>query len=285
MRISTARFVTEDDIKMIPIRQMTKKKYVTDYKGKLYCPTPHCPAKLSYSSGKKVHYKTWPHSNHSPTCQHNLERDGVRLIAGKHLKLAVNISKRHKQNALMRAYKSIAVDELNTKKFNHITSKPENTRPSKMKSKALESAQMTLFGGALDGEVAHFKGNKLYSRFVHEIGPSDVGKNRIIKGFIKHIELLESAVYFTVGYQNKEMTIVFEDSFIKEPLNKSYINKFWAVTEWMNRMKTVNFTGVGEVQLTKHNRYELFVLMGTDFKVDGEDLYNLARKMRALAFS
>lgn len=285
MRISTARLVTEDDIKMIPIRQMTKHKYVASYKGKLYCPTAHCPAKLSYCSGKKGHYKTWRYSNHSPTCPYNLEREGIRHIGSKDIKLEVNISKRHKQTALMRAYKSMVIDQQNDSKFDENKSNIKNKSPRKIKTNAFESAQMTLFGGAVEEEFSQVRGKKLLSRFVHEIGPADIGKNRIIKGFIKDIELLESTAEIIVGYHDKDIIIVFEEAFKKEPLNKSYLNKFWAMKEWMNRQKNVNFIGVGEVRVTKDNQYELSILMGTDFKVDGEDLYNLARRLKAVAMS
>ena len=285
MRISTAKLVTEDDINMIPIRKMTKKKYVAAYKGKLYCPTEHCSAKLSYSSGRKGHYKTWRYSNHSATCPFNLERDGIRHIGSEDIKLEVNISKRHKQSALMRAYKSMVIDEENAPQHEHKSSERKNISPRKVKTNAAETAQMTLFGGAIDEELAHIKGKKLLSRFVHEIGPSDIGKNRIIKGFIKDIELLESFAEIVVGYQNEEISIVFQDNFKKDPLNKSYENKFWAIKEWMSLLKSVNFIGVGEIQLTKDNKYELSVSMGTDFKVDGEDLYNLARRLKTVSLN
>lgn len=285
MRISTARLITEDDIKMIAIRQMTKKMYVSTYKGKLYCPTAHCSAKLSFCGGKKGYYKTWPFSNHSASCPYNLVREGVRHNGSKDLKIAVNITKKHKQNALMRAYKSMIIEERNFPKLDQNTSASINVRPIRVKSKADEPAQMTLFGGAADEGFAKMKGKKLLSRFVHEIGPADLGKNRIIKGFIKDIDLGESAAEIIIGYHNEDMTIVFEEKFKKEPLNKSYLNKFWAIKEWLNRQKNVNFIGVGEVRAASDNKYELSILMGTDFKIDGEDLYILARKMKAPAIN
>ncbi|HWK24284.1 MAG TPA: hypothetical protein VNS08_14745 [Ureibacillus sp.] len=280
MRISTARYITENDIKMLPITQMTKKKYSAIYKGRLYCPTANCPAKLSYSSGNKGHYKTWRNSNHSPVCPFNLERDGIRIIGSNDLKIAANISKKHKQNALMRAYKSMEIDELNVSQETQVTSQLKNNRLRKMKSKTIESAQMTLFEATVNKDLVQLKGKKLLSRFVHEVGTSDIGKNRIIKGFIKNIELQGSTAEIIVDYQNKEMLIDFNDDFTKEPLNKSYLNKFWAVQEWMNRQKKVSFIGMGEVHMTKDNEFELIISMGTDFKVDGEDLYNLARKIK-----
>ena len=285
MRISTAKLVTEDDISLIPIRKMTKKKYVAAYKGKLFCPTEHCSAKLSYSSGKKGHFKTWRYSNHSPTCPYNLERDGIRQIGSEDIKLEVNISNRHKQSALMRAYKSMVIDEQNAPRHEHKSSKIKNVSPRKVKANATETAQMTLFGGSTNEEFAQIKEKKLLSRFVHKIGPSDIGKKRIIKGFIKDIEILESFAEIVVGYENEEISIVFRDNFKNDPLNKSYKNKFWAIREWMCLLKSVNFIGVGEIQLTRDNKYELSVSMGTDFKVDGEDLYNLARKLKTVALS
>lgn len=92
-------------------RTDVEEKYVAFYKGRLYCPTPHCQAKLSYNSAKKGHYKTWRNNNHSSACLYNLERDGVRYIGSADLKLDVKLRKTHKQNALIRAYKSMVINE------------------------------------------------------------------------------------------------------------------------------------------------------------------------------
>lgn len=101
----------------------------------------------------------------------------------------------------------------------------------------------------------------------------------MIKGYVKDIELLDSAAEIIIGSNNEEMKVVFEERFRKEPLNKSYLNKFWAIKEMLNHYKEIYFTGVGEVREDRNCKYELSIFMGASFKLNNEDLYNIARVM------
>lgn len=224
MRIPKARYITEDDIKMVTLNEITKKKYDAIYKGKLFCPTDHCPAKMSFCSGQKAHYKTWRFSNHSPDCIYHLNRNGKRTVIGSTPVITMNISKTRIQDALTRAYKSmVEVDESEL-------IQPSNNKPKKNDSPKTNGAvkeqsfQLKLFGGDLDEESSHYKGKKLLSRWVHLIAPNDVGQVRLIKGYVKDVELLDSAAEIIIGSNNEEMKVVFEERFRKEPLNKSYLS-------------------------------------------------------------
>lgn len=279
MRIPKARYITEDDIKMVTLNEITKKKYDAIYKGKLFCPTDHCPAKMSFCSGQKAHYKTWRFSNHSPDCIYHLNRNGKRTVIGSTPVITMNISKTRIQDALTRAYKSmVEVDESEL-------IQPSNNKPKKNDSPKTygavkeQSFQLKLFGGDLDEESSHYKGKKLLSRWVHLIAPNDVGQVRLIKGYVKDVELLDSAAEIIIGSNNEEMKVVFEERFRKEPLNKSYLNKFWAIKQMLNHYKEIYFTGVGEVREGRDGEYELSIFMGASFKLNNEDLYNIARVM------
>ncbi|KGR78291.1 hypothetical protein [Ureibacillus manganicus] len=280
MRIPTARYITDDDIKIITLKEMTKKKYDAIYKGKLYCPTDHCIAKVSFSSGPKAHYKTWRYSNHSSDCMYQLDRVETRTLIKLGKAVTVNISNRRKQDALVRAYKSMILSE-NEIPIAVQENKNEIRKKSPKKDGQLteQTVQMRLFGGEVDEGDTHFKGKKLLSKFVDAIIPTDIGEVRLIKGFVKDIELIDSVAEIIVGYQDEEIKIVFEERFKKEPLNKSYLEKFWAIKDLLSIKKVIVFNGVGEIREDKSGSYELSIILGSDIRLNGEDLYNIARSM------
>lgn len=278
MRIPSARYITEDDIKIITIKEITKKKYEAIYKGNLYCPTDHCMAKLSYCSGPKAHYKTWRHSNHSSNCIYRLERTGRKFVLGHKNVITMNISNERKYNALTRAYKSMVQLDTDDSELNKL--KPTaNQSPKKEGEIKDQTVQMKLFGGELNDGDEQLKGKKLLSKFVNAISSTDIGQVRLIKGFVKDVELIDSVAEIIVGYEDADIKIVFEESFKKEPLNKSYLDKFWAIKELLTIQKVVVFNGVGEVREDQLGKYELSVSLGSDIRLNGEDLYNIARSM------
>lgn len=58
-----------------------------------------------------------------------------------------------------------------------------------------------------------------------------------------------------------------------------HLNKFWAIKQMLNHYKEIYFTGVGEVREGRDGEYELSIFMGASFKLNNEDLYNIARVM------
>ncbi|MDM5334115.1 hypothetical protein QUF56_12830 [Ureibacillus composti] len=284
MRISKARYIVQDDIEIVTLKQITKKKYEAVYKGKLFCPTENCPAKVSFCNGRKKYYKTWRFSNHSPDCIYHLDRSGRRSVKGLNEYITMNIGSKRKQDALMRAYKSMVdPDSIEISDQTSVQKPKHNKSPQKDGEDKEQSVQMKLFGGEMDEDRTVIKGKKLLSRFVNEIGPSDIGQHRVIKGVVKKIDVIDTVAEILIGYHEKEIKVIFEESFKKDPLNKSYLNKFWAVKKLLNN-NTVVFSGVGEVRQGQENEYELSISLGSDFKLNGEDLYNIAKRLNAKVF-
>jgi len=282
MRIPTARYITEDDIKIVKIKEITKKKYEAVFKGKLYCPTENCTAKLSYCGGRKAHYKTWRFSHHSSDCKYQLDRSGSRFVTGFKETVKMNISHKRKYDALTRAYKTMIRAE-NIEPDNDIQLKQKeakNRSPKKAGEQKDQSIQLNLFGGQIEEGHAHFKGKKLLSKFVDGVSLSDIGQVRLIKGFIKDIELIDSVAEITIVHHDQEMKVVFDEEFKNETLNKSYLDKFWSIKDLLSIQRVVVFNGVGEIREEKKDCYELVVTLGSDIRFNGEDLYNIARVMK-----
>ncbi len=91
---------------------------------------------------------------------------------------------------------------------------------------------------------------------------------------------MDSVAEIIVGHQQEEIKVVFEERFKKEPLNRSYLNKFWAIKELLSVKKVVVFNGVGEISEDRLGSYELSISLGSDIHLNGEDLYNIARSMK-----
>lgn len=280
MRITKARYITEDGIKIVTLNEITKKKYDAIFKGQLYCPTENCPAKVSFCSGRTAHYKTWRYSNHSVDCNYHLDRSERRTVIGLNKGITMNISSKHKQEALLRAFKSMVQEEINESiNASGKSLNKKNKSPQKESGEKEQSVQLKLTGGDFDEDNSNIRGKRILSRFVHLISPTDLGQVRLIKGLVKNVELLNSVAEIKVSYNNEDIVIVFEERFIKEPLNSSYLNKFWVIKELLNTQKEIVFHGVGEVRTDKEGNYELSVSSGPDIKLNGEDIYNIARRM------
>ncbi len=286
MRIPTARYITENDIKMVTLKVITKKKYDATYKGKLYCPTDNCSARVSFSSGRKAHFKTWRLSNHSSDCMYHLDRTGTRTVFGFENSIKVNISNKRKQDALVRAFQSMTQSEtVTSEEGQKNNNEKKNISPKKDGKEKAKNIQLKLFGGEVEEAEIDIKGKKLLSKFVDIIGPTDIGQVRLIKGYVKDIELMDSVAEIIVGYQSEDIKIVFEERFKKEPLNKSYLDKFWSIKKYLSIKKVVVFNGVGEIREDRMGRYELSVSLGSDIRFNGEDLYNIARSMMVAGVS
>lgn len=280
MQIPTAKCIVGEDIKIIALHEMTKSKYEGMYKGKLFCPTETCLAKVSFCSGdRKAHYKTWPFSKHAMNCSYHPNNSRNRTITrfGRG-----SNSKNRKQEAVMRAYKSMLQLETNEPVIiNSKNKSKKNKNPRKTSNYQNDSIQMKLFDEEIDEKNSKVTSNKLLSRFVDEISEADIGETRLIKGFVIKVSLIDSVAEIIIDYNNEQIKVVFEERFKNEPLNKSYLSKFWAIKELLNRKERLIFTGVGEVSEVENGEYQLSIWMGTDFKLNGGDLYTIARRMQA----
>ncbi len=83
-----------------------------------------------------------------------------------------------------------------------------------------------------------------------------------------------------VGNNDKQITVVFEESFTADPYNSSYLNKFWAINQVLEREQFVQFTGIGDVRKnTRSERLELVIHAGTDFRINNRDMFALASQI------
>lgn len=281
MRILSAIYLAKDGVKKeIHPREITTRIYENELKGKLYCQTENCPARISFSGGKKAHFRTWRFDDHSSECLFYFDRIPMNL--GRHTTniISVEIAFGRRQNALQDAFIQMNLSE----EEKEILQKNRDESGKRTKKRAVTidkrnatSVQMVLFDGELyEDEVIHHRRN-ISKRFVDEITTSDIGEIRLIMGKVKSSGRLGEVAEIIIENNKEAITVVFEEAFIAEPLNRSYLNKFWTIERSLGQLAQVQFTGIGEVrENVRMNRLELVIYAGTDFRINNRDMFVLA---------
>ncbi len=108
---------------------------------------------------------------------YRLDRSGRRRVTGLDRAITINISKKRKHDALIRAYKSMVQPENEEASASIRTKENEkkNKSPKKEGEKNEQTVQLKLFGEEFDEGNTHIKSKKLLSKFVDEISLSDIG--------------------------------------------------------------------------------------------------------------
>ena len=270
MRILQGRYLVGGTEQVVHLSEMNKQKYQKRFKGKLYCPTEGCPALLSYSAGKKAHFKTWRLRHHGADCIYNEKRASVTSL-DKDAKATISGNRR--QNALRNAAKMFE----GSKRRRGLKGE-QNIVPRPSKRKRKNDMQMTLYDGHLLEEDALVKGKAIRKKFVDELTMKDVGQVRLVLGYINSIELVDSVAELMIQHNDTQVKVVYPEAFVKERLNRSYLNKFDAIYKALNSEQPPTFIGIGEIGLNDEQVMELIIYNGTDFKINNMDLSLFAKQ-------
>ena len=268
MSILHGRYLVDGTEKVVHLSEMNKQKYQKRFKGKLYCPTEGCPALLSYCAGKRAHFKTWRLRHHSPDCIYNGKRP---VVANTSTNAKGTISGNRKQNALRNAAKMFERNRGKTE-----ARALEQIAPKKTKRK--KDIQMTLYDDDLLEDEALVKGKLIRKKFVDELTIKDVGQVRLVLGYIDSIELVNSVAELGIQYNGTRIKVVYPEVFVKERLNRSYLNKFGTIHQALQSKQPVTFMGIGDIRSNDEQTLELVIYSGADFKINNMDLSLFAKQ-------
>ena len=268
MSILHGRYLVGGTEQVVHLSEMNKQKYQKRFKGKLYCPTEGCPALLSYSAGKRAHFKTWRLRHHSPDCIYNGKRSIVTNVTTD---ANVTISSNRRQNALRNAAK---IFERNRSK----TEAKIHEKITRQTSKRKKDIQMTLYDGGLLEDDALVKGKLIRKKFVDELTIKDVGQVRLVLGYIDSIELVNSVAELGIQYNGTRVKVIYPEAFVKERLNRSYLNKFGTIRQALQSKQPVTFIGIGDIRINDEQTMELVIYNGADFKINNMDLSLFAKQ-------
>lgn len=272
MRITEARFVNNDSVTVIGLNQMTVHSYENQYKGKLFCPTPTCNARITFCAGPTPYYKTWNLDDHSDSCLHKFDRIPIRRGTQTAEVISVDIGRKRRNDALNEAFKlSLMSDEekekLKERRKASKRSKQNTTGDGKL---IKPSVQTTLFGGE-EEEKIKIRGRNIMKRDVDRITQNDIGEIRLVTGFVEELERLDSVATFYVEKNGASIKVVFEEAFIAEPENKAFLNNFHVPKEYIQAKGKTIFNGIGEIR-KKKDQLVLAIYHGNDFRFDGHNM-------------
>ena len=270
MRILQGRYLVSGIEQVVHLSEMNRQKYQKQFKGKLYCPTEGCPALLSYSAGKKAHFKTWRLRHHSANCIYNGKQ---AIVTSLRKDAKATISGNRRQNALRNAAKMFEGS-----RSGKGLKVEQNIAPRSSKRKRKNDIQMTLYDGYLLEEDALVKGKAIRKKFVDELTMKDVGQVRLVIGYIDSMELVDSVAELVIQYNDIQVKVVYPEAFVKERLNRSYLNKFGVIYKALESEQPPTFIGIGEIRLNDEQAIELIIYNGTDFKINNMDLSLFAKQ-------
>lgn len=280
LRILSAIYLAEDGMKTeITLKEITSTIYENKLKGKLYCPSENCSAKISYCSGRKAHFKTWRMDEHSNECIFQFDRIAINTGENALNTINIEIPFDRKQNALAEAFRIMNLsDEKRAIHHNNTTLKPRSReRAISGSKKSITGMQLVLFEGVeFDNQLVKPRAY-ICKRLVDEITKADIGKVRLVMGNVVDIKKVDEVAEIVVENNNQSIKVVFEEAFISERFNSSYLNKFWSIERLMKETGNVQFTGIGDIRMKSNiARPELVIYHGSDFKVNNRDISSLA---------
>lgn len=276
MSIHTARYQRNGKEKVIEITGMNKRLYDEHYRGSLFCPTLGCPAKVSYIRGSRPHFRTWRNDLHAVDCIHRFERTAVPIEVASGPSIRMNISHNRKQHALDDAFNFLMGKgrHANSLMTTHSRPRKKNVRAEGKK----QLVQLSIFDGEINEEDTKKRGKRILKRYVSDVARQDVGEVRLVMGTVYSVEEVENRAILHVRFHDESMRIVCEENFFKERLNSSYISYFHLINKEIQKQTPVYFTGIGEIRERKDELYELVISLGSDFRINNNDLSEIARK-------
>ncbi len=280
--MSTVRYINEDVVKEVRITDMTVSDYEAIYKGKIYCPTPNCPAKAVYSGGKKAHFRTWQKKDHLQGCIHEFDRVPINRGISTENSIGVDISFNRRQNAMRDAFKQMKIMTMTEEERENIKKVKPRPRPNRRNPKTegkeiISDVKNTLVGGDVrEEESGGQRGRNLSKRFVDTISNSDIGDIRLVMGQLTKVEVQNPTAKFTVEWNKQIIYIVFEEAFEKEPSNGAYLNNFSIVKKYLENSGLVLFSGIGEIRRNRRTEeLELVIYIGTDLSFNNSGMLHL----------
>ncbi|SIT73420.1 hypothetical protein [Edaphobacillus lindanitolerans] len=276
MKITEARYLDNGEIHKIALEQMTVRKYENYYKGKLYCPTPACTARVAFCAGRTPYYKTWNLDNHSDNCLHKFDRIPKQIGTYSGEVFIVNISRKRRSDALNEAFRlsQMTDEEIEEAKARRKASRRNKQQETMSNKKIIKpSIQTSLFDGEEEGKLK-IRGKNIMKRDVDRITQNDIGKIRLVTGFVEKIELLDNVATFKVMKNGVTIKVLFEEAFVAEPENKAYLNNFHVPKIYIKKRGVAIFNGIGEIR-TRDDHLILTVYHGNDFYFDGHNMLRL----------
>lgn len=262
---------------LLSVREITSKKYVKEYKKRLFCATNGCHARLCFvaKSGNKNYLRTWRNSIHSPHCLYSFNKvDGGRGNRKVGTLIGI-VSGDQIRKSLIEAYdmENMSEDE----KWKLAEEKRQKAVKGQRPKVNETSEQMTLAivsdPSRLTPEAYKNKG-RLYKRDVDTLRETDDGQTRTVTGRIYSLNYMDGIPIIRVFKNDIFMNVRFEEAFFANA--EQYYDMFKFVDRLLKDVESAILNATGEVRRVKeNNEFELLVFDREDLLIEGMPLPSL----------
>lgn len=274
MKISEAYYINGNNP---PIKKnasdITKRDYLTIYRGHLYCTVPECKALLSFIERKKnamKYFRTWSKSKHKDGCPNEVtyNDEHFRTISNGNKKL-INLSDRHILDKLKRAYESTLIPRPGA------ISGSKGIKNSKNKGKKEDTdIHAALFDEGNDS--ASEKQPYILTIKFDKLDSTDFGEVRCVIGYIQSIYLFDTHGYINLAKKGpNSVKVFFSRAFVNDEKNSTQYRSFNVLRDYYykNRSKEnpILCCCVGRIEPAKNginvcpDRYNGFTINGLGY--------------------
>lgn len=203
---------------IMDINDVTTSNNHNQVKANLKCATKGCDAKISFVSGvsgRKDHFRTVKHSEHSPECHFLLSRDLLKRQIERNEKIIVSISNESYRRRALYLYKKRM--GLETKKD---VNKNGRSYQKGKKTKIIYGGTGILkeIGPSVEdvNKTKHVSSPQILARELNQISAKDEGKFMNLAAFVKSIRKMKNGTFELDLYSNSATaTLILTEAFIK----------------------------------------------------------------------
>ena len=245
--------------------------YQKNYRGKLYCCTPGCPAKVKWASynGKTPFFATWPYSQHAPSCPYAFERDPSKVAERSAEIFKTRISLEHKQRALRAANRKLmqADGELPPDPPRGAQENRTHAGAKKFVARRVPSADPDALP-----EQRGEKSMRLAQKHCQSLSPNNHGKYLTVFGHVIGAELRDQNVRFLFDTGDApSVELLFYTPFqISSEQRYGWIRQIARLIR-MGKLKTLNVSCMGSCTYNA-GVYTVQVMDSDSISIDGKTL-------------
>lgn len=271
MKMDKALYRRSSISKEVWAKNVSRRQYYEEYRGHLFCPEDGCNAKLSFVQRKNntKYFRTFPSTDHKDGCPNEVEYDDIKdKVNLKSYDKRINLSNRHINDVLDRAFSKIMIKTFNIQRYRDGKKKGNTKNNNSVGS----SGVAELFNEGIDSE----RGREPYitTRFYSEITETDDKEIRCVIGYVANIQLLGNHGYINLTPKmEKSVKLHFAEYFVAN--NKTEFEKMDIIESYINLMKSekkdIICCSIGRVKFVNTginiliDRYNGFTLNGLKF--------------------
>ncbi|MES5056374.1 hypothetical protein ACOTSX_08270 [Bacillus velezensis] len=264
---------------LINLDDINMEDYLKKYRGKLFCTTTSCKAKLSYVNrpGKRSHFRTWRESPHSQSCIHFFEKEDGRIGVRQSGVQNGSVSTDQMRKSVREAFELAILSEEERVRRRESDRQKRQSRKQRRKVTANveQPAIRIVTDPAKKTEDSNRVNGRLYKRNADALRETDLGHTRTVTGIVKSVETGKKSAQVRVYKNGIFVNIKFEEAFFASV--PQYEGLFHYISRFATENTNVIFCAVGEVRHSKQNgEFELVVFESEGLLIHGRTLPSLA---------